>query len=920
MSSPIKMSSRRSSSGPKSASKLPRAADNTPATPTFGSPSMRASKRRRIDTDTGIMLGIRNGASRYLSDRTASGQNENIQGSPPTNASPRMNTRSSTRRLSEKNQPSLSLELSGYPRDSDPIALALWVARKTTDAGDEQASTNGNAVSPSHQVHIQRSVDRNSSVAGSPYPSHESTPRTRRSLRKSTLSQEIHFDSPTSERTMATMDPLSGESNGADYSHTYKKLLARLAPQLSGLELFTPGFADKYFRTQARDNSIDGNVVAAGTLLINILATLSTGKLDSKLQAAADALIKGLDEEPLRFTMALSLLSRDPLVVQAVNIINSEARSNELTAAAGFAAPIDENGEYQKSLSPDIHYLKEPSASLNTHDSRPYKYIPSPSFFSSSSPPSLPQPSLDFSQNHTAALPKSSFDSSLSPSTSLPQPRTFTSPSSHLSNSSPNHPHTDTSSIISDDFEIYEVIAASSKMEGPRRTSTRKRQPSERAIEAAQNAAASRPQKKAKKANNKKKAAAAATITTPTTTPPAAGQLETAEESAVPLDNIDLAVVIAVAGSNGIELSEADAKMVQQILHLASAAVADDWQPEVEVDVAAARRRFYGEEEEEEGKEEAAAPVGHRRGGTLPTIPEEPSENEDEPAGAQAEPVQEVAELVSAPAGGTQSGRPAGDFADQPRPFTSEQGWLYTGRYDSNGAEIIEAPKGVTWHEAKSTPGVPSPPPALKPRDQVERDEIFGFPPVTGSPNVPQGDKPFEPEDVEAERELIAARKMAEEFGITFDQETELEDLLGALGELLGCDPSEVLAPSFRGKEKRATTTTNEADAERALIEARRRADEFGITYDGETTLEDLMGALTELLGYEPSDVYHLSRAKKRSFDNDDDDKVVETDEISASSRQGAKRRKRQRVVPAAETEPANTPRRRGRPVRRRVE
>lgn len=82
------------------------------------------------------------------------------------------------------------------------------------------------------------------------------------------------------------------------------------------------------------------------------------------------------------------------------------------------------------------------------------------------------------------------------------------------------------------------------------------------------------------------------------------------------------------------------------------------------------------------------------------------------------------------------------DRPDLPRPHTSEDGCVHTGRVNEHGEEFVRAPATFSWWRPEDVykdniPGHRPPPPRVRARREIDRDGVFGFPPPAGKPNIP---------------------------------------------------------------------------------------------------------------------------------------------------------------------------------------
>lgn len=205
-------------------------------------------------------------------------------------------------------------------------------------------------------------------------------------------------------RTTMNIERLDGEQSPSADSFSTKHFhyqmdleARRITPRLAKLKRFKPGFGDSLFNTMANDHRIDADTAAAGKLVVNVLVALTYPESRSKCQTAADALLKVLDMESSlspRFTKAFEMLSNDPDVTKAVDVIVAQIDSCE------FFLGLD--GEYDafSGLSNSYHSPKAshspqcvskeqlsavPRALENHLDSPQRRPSPSSSFSSSSS-------------------------------------------------------------------------------------------------------------------------------------------------------------------------------------------------------------------------------------------------------------------------------------------------------------------------------------------------------------------------------------------------------------------------------------------------------------------------------------------------------------------------------------------------------
>lgn len=155
------------------------------------------------------------------------------------------------------------------------------------------------------------------------------------------------------------------------------------------------------------------------------------------------------------------------------------------------------------------------------------------------------------------------------------------------------------------------------------------------------------------------------------------------------------------------------------------------------------------------------------------------------------------------PAEQSVSGAPANlDHPNEPRPWTDSDGWTHTGRVNEYGEEIVLVPDTYVWVRPVINYGdvcLPPPPPRVKSRQQVERDQIFGFPPFLGQRNLPRpGPRKFVREDVRTETAKIKARVAAAQKGLSINRSMSLSDIQAKIREHDHPGSSKRKRPSLR--------------------------------------------------------------------------------------------------------------------------
>ncbi|PWY93497.1 hypothetical protein BO94DRAFT_582885 [Aspergillus sclerotioniger CBS 115572] len=105
--------------------------------------------------------------------------------------------------------------------------------------------------------------------------------------------------------------------------------------------------------------------------------------------------------------------------------------------------------------------------------------------------------------------------------------------------------------------------------------------------------------------------------------------------------------------------------------------------------------------------------------------------------------------------------------------WTDEDGFIYTGQLNEFGEELVTVGPGYAWYRPNNTYGdqqLPQPPVRLKSHEQLEKDRIFGFPPLMGERNLPREAQTFYYENVDEVKASIKAQKEAKKRGIVVDR------------------------------------------------------------------------------------------------------------------------------------------------------
>jgi hypothetical protein len=188
--------------------------------------------------------------------------------------------------------------------------------------------------------------------------------------------------------------------------------------------------------------------------------------------------------------------------------------------------------------------------------------------------------------------------------------------------------------------------------------------------------------------------------------------------------------------------------LARQLYELACAAASDS--PEEDVNIDKLREEFHAERQRTEKA-------------TLTAVGEVPSNS----AETEQPPISGESGLL--------------DHPNESRPWTDSDGWTHTGRLNEHNEEIVLVPDTYVWVRQYSHYGnsfLGPAPPMVKSRQQVERDQVFGFPPMLGQRNLPRmGPQRFLREDVGNETAKIKAREAAAQKGLSINRSMSLSDI-----------------------------------------------------------------------------------------------------------------------------------------------
>ncbi|KAI2823046.1 hypothetical protein CBS115989_1756 [Aspergillus niger] len=192
------------------------------------------------------------------------------------------------------------------------------------------------------------------------------------------------------------------------------------------------------------------------------------------------------------------------------------------------------------------------------------------------------------------------------------------------------------------------------------------------------------------------------------------------------------------------------AAVANRLLDLAAAAVAPEFEPSSEAEGWLEELRKEYVKKSEEKKTET------------PTV-----QSEAEPVTEAASEAQPQAEI-----GVEGSSKPFS--TSETHRWTDEDGFVFTGKKNKYGEELVLVGEGYSWFRPNNTYGdklLPQPPIRLKSHEQFEKDRIFGYPPRMGERNLPQDNKmPFFFENVDEVKATIKAREEARKRGIAVDR------------------------------------------------------------------------------------------------------------------------------------------------------
>ena len=124
-------------------------------------------------------------------------------------------------------------------------------------------------------------------------------------------------------------------------------------------------------------------------------------------------------------------------------------------------------------------------------------------------------------------------------------------------------------------------------------------------------------------------------------------------------------------------------------------------------------------------------------------------------------------------------------YPEIPRPFADTDGWKFTGVVNEFGEEIIEIDRRLWMYPPEGTQDIQQPLRRLKRKAQFEQEHVFGFPPIAGYGNEPQNKRQRSDDEVEEnvayERLMLDVRKAAEVRGLPYNKALSWEQLVDSI-------------------------------------------------------------------------------------------------------------------------------------------
>lgn len=218
----------------------------------------------------------------------------------------------------------------------------------------------------------------------------------------------------------------------------------------------------------------------------------------------------------------------------------------------------------------------------------------------------------------------------------------------------------------------------------------------------------------------------------------------------------------ATADNNASSQGDLDA-IARQLYDLAAAAISEPSPKEDDVNLEQLRVEWEAREKaEEEARTAKTSPATPPKTAQMAS-PESSSGIAPEPVSEDADMQDTTATLLPTPPGELDPSVPL-DHPYKVRPWTDEDGWTHTGRVNKHGEEYVVVPREeYAWVQPSNISTnlgvIPRPPPRLKSKKEIDRDQVYGFPPLLGQRNLPHSPmrkSRFVEEDVES---LLKARE-----------------------------------------------------------------------------------------------------------------------------------------------------------------
>ncbi|KAK2871785.1 hypothetical protein FQN49_002825 [Arthroderma sp. PD_2] len=568
------------------------------------------------------------------------------------------------------------------PWNVSPLAVALWVAEQIVDVRQNQLANASGPIEINNTIFgrlelrdttrpTENATTADTILCKTPWMAQEAIDKMR-----AFLDRTSHF---AAYQDQVRVDQIGGDSGMLD-----QRLLLELARIREKLILLWPQDAwngEDYFQIK-RQRFPGEQVRNEGNLLLNMLVPLIKPDLIQGWEERASSLIKALVEGSPKFslfTMAFTVLAGDKGILSVAEHIVSHLTSSALpfnpacstfnNTKADFQStqhiPIFHSGQYSAEQHP-IELYRYKCLSILHHDrglSSQQPHLHHPLLLSSLnpiSPSSIPyehSPEGDYSSSNSSSgsdINHFALHPSLAQVSSLPNMEPDKKPAGRTSGRARKP------TLRAQEAELSKVTKPKARAR-PKKKAVKKEAPTSKGTRPKgpkpEEPKPEEPKVESPKVEDPK-------LESPEPVKPGKGK--EAETSAAPpvLSTIPEIVVTDEAGKV-VELpatppclSEEDEFAVTILLELASAALAPDFKPEVEVDLADLSNKFYSQ---------------------FPTAAEV------ETMGRLADPSE-----LSHP--------------DLPRPHTDKNGWVHTGRVNEHREEYITIPSSFTrWTPARDS-------------------------------------------------------------------------------------------------------------------------------------------------------------------------------------------------------------------------